>query len=653
MGNNNNSVEEEEATGIEIDTLFTHDHEDSGEYAIQNVLLDESANSIVFTGKEDIDRETNYQSIFIDQKGDVTDALDLALDEEQERRCTDLNISQNGDYLVYNCHDDGIEFSVYDMNSGETIEQIDELEEFISDIIGISNDAVVYLEASNDDNETEIILYDTNDDSMKHFSLDQLIGSDEYYYFNKYSPANNGEQFFIDAGTSVFLLDTTKETIEEIVNVDTLDEQYDTEMVITNARFSHDAKYVYYKITEATSDPSYTEHFFHQLDTGEIKSFQEFNYNSVRGFDMHGNALLEDNEQLYLYNLPSDETYIIPEIDVKTYTKYFTLAYDGEAIVYTDKERNEDDTHTQYLYRVHLGDYTSFETTRLDADKAPAEKEEIDQTEISLTEQSFDEKDAFIDLWESSTSVLFPTEFPNPVDYITNHYRGNEDDRNYLQKIYLETDSFMDDEIQFRVRQKSSSGTCTFFDDLDLVETDGGHDYYFYEYKNDDVEAAVSIDDLCYYFEAEDYSEEEMLNMAKSLQPIDSPFHELSVDNLLFPTKFPIQNPKASKPRVISYRDGESVDFLIDYRGDGENDIYMDLEIRTSEPTFFEERDDNVTLDIDGFTEAYYVKDYSQLLLYDETHYYIIKLDLDKDMVEALGTDHIEETLTEIGYSFE
>ena len=160
---------------------------------------------------------------------------------------------------------------------------------------------------------------------------------------------------------------------------------------------------------------------------------------------------------------------------------------------------------------------------------------------------------------------------------------------------------------------------------------------------------------MCYSLGAEEYTEDEMLEMAQSLESIAEPVHNISLEALKFPTKFPSEKPKPTSPRVISYSDGEKVDFLIDYRSDRDDrkdsDIHMKFEIRTHEPSLFGNGDGEHAVDVDGFDETYFFEDHMKLIMYDSTHYYVIKLEIDNDMLQAFGSDHVEDIFVEIGNS--
>lgn len=653
--NNNNDQttvngENNEPEPLETEVLFSYDHDKSGDYEIQSILIDTDGKAMTFTGKEDIDRKTEYFTYVVDQNDHVFEGLELAEDENQDRRCTDMYVSPNGDYLVYDCHDDGIAFSVYDMNEEETIHQMEEPDSYIMDIYGISNDKVVYYEVENDDYETELVLYDAEADAGTHYVLKDLFDTEEEPSFDRIIQSDDGQYLLINAFTELYLFDTEAKSAKEIVNVDPYVEEHDADIFIYNAKMSPDATYVYYEISENEMDPVYKEHFFHNLDNDEVTAFSELDYASVRGFDVDGNVLLEGDDQLHLYNVNSEETRIIPDVEVRTYTRYFTLSHSGEYLIYTDKDSNDDDTYTQNLKRVSLGDISTYETTDL---KAQEEKVEADigADVIVLTGETFNEEEQLMELWESSIDAMFPTVFPHDVKRKTNQYSGNPDDRRYTQTIYLESD----DEISFTAQAKTDRDYCVGFDDLDLVDTIDGDDYYFYDYRNKDVEAAVSIDDMCYSFDAEEYTEDEMLEMAQSLEPIDEPVHDISLEDLKFPTKFPSERPGQTSPRVISYSDGEKVDFLMDYRSDRDDrkdsDIHMKFEIRTHEPNLFKNGNAERAVDVDGFDETYFFEDHMKLIMYDFTHYYVIKLEIDNDMLQAFGSDHIKDTFVEIGNS--
>lgn len=647
--NDDHANEETGDASLAIEVLYSYDHEESRDYSLQGIQTDSEGSAVVFTAKEDIDRKKDYYTYFIDRNDQVIEALELANDPDQERRCVDLNLSPDGKYLLYDCHDDGIHFSIYDLEEEETTHQIPEDDSLNRDnILGFSSDLTVYFETENDDWEKQLTLYDVQTKTTQDYVLDDLLGT-EHASISKIIPTDDGKQILIDTVVALYIFDTETEDVRKIEDVESYQEEFDNnDIFIYNARLSPDGKYLYYSISENTSDPVYREYFFHNLESGEVRVYGELDY-SVRNFDIHGNLLLEGDENLYLYNFDSEETKIIPEIEVGVYSGYFTLTHNGQFIIYTDKERNEDN-YTEYLYRVSLGDINMYETTSFEAQEE-REREEVGQDEIALSNASFEETDLFLKLWDSSTSVMFPTDFPETVTHKTNHYSGDPSKGRYSQTIFVDTSSYKREEINFTTSKVDKGDTCPLLRNLEVVETKDGNDYYFHAYQNSDVEAGVLIDNVCYFIDAEDYTQDEMLSIVQSLEPIDTAFHELKTDELKFPTKFPIGEPETRNPRVISYRNGETVDYLIDYRGNGENDINMDLEIRNNEPKLYMNENTGFVVDVEGWKEAYFLEDRMNLHLYDGTYYYIIKLDISNDMLEAFGKEHITETFIEIGES--
>src|SRR5690625_5878213 len=96
------------------------------------------------------------------------------------------------------------------------------------------------------------------------------------------------------------------------------------------------------------------------------------------------------------------------------------------------------------------------------------------------------------------------------------------------------------------------------------------------------------MDDICYHFETDDdFTKDELLNMAKSLEPIDEVFHEIPLDEIKLLKKLPIQSPDQPYQSIISYHDGDSVDFILEYSVIQEDDISKEIEISISDIYLF------------------------------------------------------------------
>ena len=651
----NDTNVETEALTLSSEILFSYDHEDAGDYYLMSIQTDTDGEGIIFTEVEEIDRVTDYYTYFINHNDEVIEGISLADDLDQERRCTNMFLSPNGQYLVYDCHDDGIEFSIYDLEQEEIIHQIPDFEIYVQDIVGISNDLTVYLQSTNDDGDEQFTLYDVDNETSEHYIFDDIFDL-EYPSFNTITPTDDGQKIFFDAITALFILNLDTGTVDEIANVEPLWETFDDDLIfIYNATISPDGKYAYYNISANSNDTDYSEYVFHNLATGEIDSYAEFDYQSVRNFDLNGNLLIAADDQLLLYNFETKETRIVPDIVLDRHSGYMTLAHNGEFVVYTGKVKN-DDTYTQHLYRVALGDTSSYETGRLsvkaEVDREPIEPIEDDQ--ISLHDASLNEVEVLNALWQDSTQVMYPTEFPEALRYINNSFNGEPADRDFTQFIYFDTDSIISrrDELTFNAVIVEDDDHCRALSDLEVVKTIDGVDYYFYDYRNADVEAGVRIDNVCYIIEAEDYTEEEMLSMMESLEPIDTVFYDLPSDQFKFPTKFPIANPEVRYPRLRSNRDGESFSYSISYLGTEEKDVQMIVDRQHNEPNLYMSENHGFAVNVDSWDEAYFSEFNLELILFDGSDYYTIDLDIPDNAVEALGIDELTELYIEIGASF-
>lgn len=652
----NDTTDETEALTLSSEILFSYDHEDAGDYYLMSIQTDTDGKGIVFTEVEEIDRVTDYYTYFVNHDDEVIEGISLADDPDQERRCTNMFLSPNGQYLVYDCHDDGIEFSIYDLEQEEIIHQIPDFEIYVQDIVGISNDLMVYLQSTNDDGDEQFTLYDVDNEASEHYIFDDIFDL-EYPSFNTITPTNDGQKVFFDAITALFILNLDTGVVDEIANVEPLWETFDDDLIfIYNSMISPDGKYAYYNISDNSSDTDYSEYVFHNLETGEIDSYAEFDYQTVRNFDLHGNLLIAADDQLYLYNFETKETRVVPDIALDRHSGYMTLAHNGQFIFYTGKVKNDDDTYTQHLYRVTLGDTDTFETTSLPV-KASVEREPIEPIEddqISLHDASLNEVEILNSLWEDSTQVMYPTKFPEDLSYINNSFSGEPSDRDFTQFIYFDTGKVSSNrnDLNFSASIVENDDKCIALSDLEVVKTIDGVDYYFYDYRNADVEAGVRIDNVCYIIKAEDYTEEEMLSMIESLEPIDTVFYDLPSDQFKFPTKFPIANPEARYPTLRSNQNGDSYSYSISYYGDEENDIKMVVDRRNNEPKLYMSEKHGFAVDVAGWDEAYFSEFSMELILFDGTDYYSIDLAISDDIVEALGIDELSKLYTEIGASF-
>lgn len=655
---------ESEESNVSRESLYSYEHEDALDYSLLGLQTDADAKGIIFTEREDIDRVTDRYSYFVNHNDEVIDVLSLANDPDQERRCTDMNFSPNGKYMVYNCHDDGIEFSIYDLEEEAIIFQVDESDLYVQNIVGISDDLTVYLETVNDDRQNQFTLYDAESESHEHFVLDELLNL-EQVVFNAIMPTDDGTKVFFDAVVALFILDLETGDVNEVVHLESLwDSLGDDDIFIYNARLSPDGKYLYYHISDNSNDVDYDEHVLHHLETDEVESYAEFEYESVRNFDLHGNLLLVGDSNLYLYNFEDKETRVIPDISFGRHGRYITLASNGAFLVYTDKDQNEDDSYTQYLYRVSLGDINTYETTNLNVTEMVAgdvdvpdeleENETTEQDDIAFHHASLDESDVFYELWESTTETMFPTEFPEDIDYVHRSLYGDIPGRRFVHTIYLDRGiGANQDQVTFSATFLEEEDSCFALRDLDVVKTVDGVDYYFYDYRNADVEAGVVIDNICYFIESEDYTEDEMLSMIESLQPIESVFYDLPIDGFKFPTELPIADPTTGYASLRSTRNGEEFSYSLSYLGDGDHQLNTTISRSNHAPNSYQNENRGFAVDVVGWDEAYFSELNKALQLFDGTYYYDIELGRYDELVEELGIDEFVDIHIRIGESIQ
>ncbi|WYP26638.1 hypothetical protein NSQ54_00435 [Alkalihalobacillus sp. FSL W8-0930] len=645
------TAEEDESSSLSEEVIFEYNHEGLSDYDLQSLRTSASGETSVITGHEDIDRVSEYYTYVIDPSGEAVEGRKFALEEDVERRCVDMAPSPNGQYLLYNCHDEGIEFSVYDLEKDELIHQALETDDYVDELAGITDDLVVYMVTDTIDRELFITLYDVTSEEKTDFLLSELLETDDIS-LNGITPTADGSKVLIDTVLKLHLLDVESGEVTELASVEEAAEEFDSNnMFIYSATMSPDGKYLYYLITENRgSDSAFEEHYIMNLESGETDAYESIGHDRVIGFDINGNMLLKDDDQLVMHNLDTEETRALPDdIDLRSSTG-FHITINGDYVFYTDKDSEDDDTYTSRLFRVALGDIGTYGESEFKAVDV-RERDEPEQDEITLTEQNANERDVLREVLESSTRVMYPTEFPETLDYRFNH----TSEESYWQRINLDTSEYAKDQIDFRAYvHEDEDRQCRLEDNAEVVDTMEGSDIYFYEFGNDDVELSVKIDNICYRYEARKYSQEEMIAMAKSMKPIEEPFHDMPIEEQRFPTLLPIQEVESMDPRLSTGRDGEIDSYFLEYKGEGTGDLTLKLTIKNGdEPSFFMNEEHGEFVELEGWETVFYVDDYTSLQLFDGTYYYEVEFDINNDILQAYGPEHVKETLIEIGDSFQ
>ncbi|MFK3939476.1 hypothetical protein ACI2JA_18385 [Alkalihalobacillus sp. NPDC078783] len=643
--------EEGESSALSEEIIFEYNHEGLSDYDLQSLRTSASGETSVITGHEDIDRVSEYYTYVVDLTGEAVEGREFAQEEDVERRCVGLSPSPNGQYLLYDCHDEGIAFSVYDLENDELVHQAPETDDYIDDLAGITDDLIVYMVTDTIDRELLITLYDVKTEEKTDFSLSELLDTDDVS-LNGITLTKDGSKVLIDTVLELYLLDIESGTVNELASVEEAAEEFDSNnMFIYQAKMSPDGTYLYYLITENRgSDSAFAEYYIMNLESGETAAYESMGHDQVVGFDSNGNMLLKDDDQLIMHNLETEETRAIPDdIDLRSSTG-FHITMNGDYIFYTDKDSEDDGTYTSRLYRVALGDIATFEESEFKAVDV-RERDEPEQDEIVLTEQNANERGVLRDVLESSTRVMYPTEFPETLDHRFNH----ASEESYWQRIHLDTSEYAKDQIDVRAYvHEDEDRQCRMDDNAEVVDTMDGSDLYFYEFGNNDVELAVKIDNICYQYEARKYSQDEMVAMVKSMEPIEEPFQDMPIEEQQFPTLLPIQEVEQMNPRLSTGRDGEVDNYFLEYKGEGTGDLSLKLTIKNGdEPSFFMNEDYGDVVELDGWETAFYLDDYVRLLMFDGTYYYEVEFDINNDILQAYGPEHVKETLIKIGDSFE
>lgn len=654
--------ETEDKVNLEIETLFTYDHDVSINQGINIIQSDENGSAIVFTSYDTVDRGDDVFPHLLNHEGDVLNIKEFISDYDDEYRCTSTNLSPKGSYLLFDCIGASHDFALYDVNTGEMDEEIilseliEEVEEYdlsIHEFYGISNDEVVYFQGYEDDSNKSLYAYDIKSAAMKKYTIDELFDGNSDS-LDTAIPTNDGDFLLINGFTELHLFDTEKEESVLVIDVQSHVETFDTDIWFKDIKLSPEGTYAYYNIEESSTDPIVSEHVFHNLETDETTVFNEFDYSSVIGFDENGNVLLEESNELHIHNVDSGETRTLSKSELGSDVDQFTFPSKGKSLIYLDVSENEDETYTTKIQRVLLEDITSLESTEL---KASLDREETGEVEaqagISLTENKFSEEADLLELWERSADIMYPTKFPASVLESEIETSGNPELIRYYYRVKLEDQTEGDITLTLGAFDHTEDGTCYLLEELEHAETIDSRDYYYYDFQNDDVAAGIAIDNFCYYLEAKNYSQDEMIAILQSFEPINEPVKELSI-NAKYPTKFPIEQPAINQPKVVFYGEGheEAFDFQLNYDGSADDDILMKVDIRETKPNRYDNKN-HIEVDVDGFDEAFYNEEYEQLFMSDGSYYYVVTLDIDNTLVHELGADYVQDVFVEIGNSFE
>jgi hypothetical protein len=398
---------------------------------------------------------------------------------------------------------------------------------------------------------------------------------------------------------------------------------------------------------------------FANLETGETKSFTDFEYRNFRSIDNEGNMILGDNDQLYLYNIDSDIIYHIPNVDVRVYTEYITLTGDGNHLFYADRIRPSEEQPAYELFHLPIGEPDNYEAvdfkgTSEDTEALLGEAGTNSQSgnqdgEIAMHPVQENVRQMFEEKRDESENVPYPASFPEEVSSISESISHDY----FRQTIRLDSAELIKrDDLVYRVNTYPDRERKDFCidDDLELAETMDGVDYYFYIFSNEDAELAFVKDDWCYALEGKGFSKEEMFGVIDSLETQGKRLSELPLEEIKFPAQLPHENTEIRRFHMTEQ--GSDYTFFVAYFGN-ENELEITYEVTTSEPGEFD-HEENEPVELNDSHEAYYNDSTYYLYIFDGTYYHTIRAEAKNEVMRELGgNENIKEALIEIGHSLE
>lgn len=222
----------------------------------------------------------------------------------------------------------------------------------------------------------------------------------------------------------------------------------------------------------------------------------------------------------------------------------------------------------------------------------------------------------------------------------------------YTQRVSYElSNSYYTQELDITAHDYSHGyGICDGDDDLELVDSRNGVDYYFYLFSNGDGELTFQLDNWCITISGEDLTEEDYFQIAYSFEKAGNAPDELIIDEFIFPSLMPFQNVESTSYRMYNYGPGR-FQFNIDYKGSN-SDFDIIYSNNSSEPISFAGNNDEEVV-VEGYDEAYFSCDHLRLSLIKDGRYYVYKADMNTRTMQQLGIENIKEMLIKLAESAE
>lgn len=270
--------------------------------------------------------------------------------------------------------------------------------------------------------------------------------------------------------------------------------------------------------------------------------------------------------------------------------------------------------------------------------------------EIHLQPVKLDLRKALVDKWEQTKDLYFPTSFPKQPTSI----RYTLSDYAYSLTLYIDEFVTKEVEISTIVDSTFSLDICI-EDDLELVETKNGIDYYFKSFSSSDNELNFVMDGKCFAITGDDvFSQEDYLNLAYSLKKQGDIPVALNMEGIKFPTISPIPISELDE-FYISYSENYGFSYLI-YFGDsygttGDQLFSVGFYTSTSEVAGYGVNGE--AIEVKDYEEAYFNPEALELELFDGKHYYSYEANMNTEVRNKLSIDNIKDMLIQMAESAE
>ncbi|RDW17586.1 hypothetical protein CWR48_13785 [Oceanobacillus arenosus] len=651
-----------EITSVEApqpESLFTYEFSEDDRFEFTGIDSSIDASTVLFSTKEEIKREEERSKyVIFDNKEavNVKEISEASAEELEDRSCSRTFVSPDGKYLTFSCSMDERWFVIYDTEEQKIVHHEQELDDISLDIFGITNDMEILLE-NNDGNI--IAIYNLETKGMKEFVIPELSGIEDDAYTDLI-PADNGKKVFMHNFLRLSVLDTETGKLEEIMNVEPYQERFKDQtegIIIDSLKVSPNGNYAFFRLDDTTSkDEIYQSINFVNMETGEITSFTDYDYQRFGTIDDNGNMILSDSEQVYLYNFDNKTNYHIPNVAVGVYTEYLTISGDGKHLLYADRIRDSEETPAYELFHLPINELDSYEAIAFNATEENTKEllgelntnDKKNGAGIAVNPIEEDVRKMFEEKWNQSATIPFPSSFPEEVASISDHIHSDS----FGQTIQLNAAEITKrNEINFSANSYPDDDRKNYCinDDLELTETIDGIDYYFYLFSNEEVELAFVKDDWCYSIEGEGFTQQEMFDIADSMETQGKRPAELPLDDVKFAGELPNKHAKISSIHVSKHGTDNYV-FDVDYRGE-QDELKINYEAAKSEPTYYED-EETIPVELENSLEAHYNEPNLRLFVFDGTYYYMIEADVKNDLVNELGgKDKIKDALVGVGNS--